>query len=603
MRWYFFNERRRRFVALKRLKLAGIATTIFLTSCQPGNDGLLLEYQNHITKEQLASHVYFLASDVTEGRQTGTRGQEIAALYLASQFLNLGLLPIDSSMGEEISPDNYFQEVLLNKWAVKPSTLEVSVGGNRKAASLVAPNDLSFFSQGTIKEAKGSVVFGGFGIAADSLGYNDFAELSKNNIAIDNKWLLIFADEPLLNDTTSWLKTFNQRPSAFSSGLGLGHKKKAIWQYGRPAGVLVIMDASPRFEGTFAESAGKAVASALQDYHLAIDVNKDTEFPPIYNISSKLANFILAQQGQTVDKLLKKSAGLQPVVFDLPAVEIEVKGEPYEQISTHNVAAFLEGSDPKLKNEVLVVSAHYDHLGRNLQLEGDQIFNGAADDASGAAAILALAEAFMEAKRNGHGPGRSILFINFTGEEHGKLGSQHYVYKQPLIPLDRTIANINLDGVGGIDPNHPTKSRNYVYVTSNELISDELVTTNSTMNTLTGIGLELTSGKGRPFFSDHQSFDGQLIPYLYYSTGLTEHYHQVTDEAHTLDYDAMTQITRLIFATAWSITRQEEPLMKKSGFSEVGFICPPCPFDCHDLVFEKPGVCPVCDMDLIVQVK
>ena len=588
--------------------LRGLIIVCFIAACQQKPGSIIKDYQAEITPSELASHVHFIASDVTEGRQTGTAGEKVAAQYLASQYLGMGLLPFGAeNKSHGFTPEDYLQEVKLLKREVTESTLAVYINGRKAVSgtfSLNSQNDLAFYSQGALADVKAAVVFGGFGIAADSLSYNDFSALRERGISIDGKWLMILADEPLLNDSVSLLATYDGRPSSFSSGLGLGHKRAAIWQHGRPAGVLIITDSSPRFKSTFAGIARQAATNAAADYRLQLEAADPAKlFPPIYNISTKLADIILGVQKQSVRMLQQQLKEGKSIVFDIPEAVIDTKGEHYSPVKADNVAAYIEGTDTRLKNEFIIVSAHYDHLGKNLQLQGDQVFNGAADDASGTAAVLVLAETFMKANAKGYGPKRSIAFINFTAEEHGKLGSQYYVHNDPLAPLASTIANINMDGIGGTDPNHPTGSSNYIYLAGNGLLSEELLAINARQNGAGTPSLELTPVENRPFSSDHQSFEGALIPYLYYSTGLTSHYHQVSDEPHTLDYEQMANISRLIFATTWQLAHQEKVDRPEPASLKAVYKCPPCPFDCHALDFENPGKCPVCDMQLIAQIE
>src|SRR5258705_5165870 len=280
--------------------------------------------------------------------------------------------------------------------------------------------------------------------------------------------------------------------------------------------VLVVSDLSPRTKETFVERS--ALASLNAQRVGALGLTPTSSVLPVYAISSRLANQILASSGQTIEDLKQQiDKLLSPVVFDLNVnVKVSTTVSSFEGQKTENILAYIEGSDPKLKDEVVIVSEHYDHLGINPTLKGDQIFNGAADDGSGIVACLEMAQAFMKAKREGFGPRRSILFVNFTGEEKGLLGSTYYS-RQPVVPLDRSVADINMDGVGGIDPNHPMHSKNYIYTLGTEELSRELLDATKRINKTAGINLELTEG---PRFSpDQYSFETQLVPYIYYSTG------------------------------------------------------------------------------------
>jgi hypothetical protein len=563
---------------------------------------LVRSYQQTITPVALASRLYFLASDALEGRETGARGQKLAAQYLASQYRQMGLAPKGSGKtGEPLSPAAYFQPFNVYKRLPKETKLEVNVNGSRVASSTFSTethDDLSYFLTGDKTSASGGVVFAGYGIADDNLGYNDYAALAAKGISIDGKWVLILADEPLAEDAqTSLLPTPERKLSKWSASLM--PKRKALLAAGRPAGVLLVRYPGPRMKGTFADNAALASQNVRSVGYLSL--NKTIPFPPTYMISTKLADQIMASSGQTVEGLRQQINGsLKPTVFDVNNVSVNSSVEPFKELETENVLAFIEGSDPKLKDEVVVVSAHYDHLGLNPTLTGDQIYNGAADDGSGVAASLEMAQAFMRAKREGFGPRRSLLFINFVGEEKGTLGSTYYAQHEPLVPLDKTVADINMDGVGGIDPKHPSKSRNYIYIIGAENLSQEIIDTNKRVREATGVNLELTTGEPNSG-SDHFSFQTQLIPFIYFSTGFTEHYHKPGDEAATIDYEHLARVTRLIFGTAWQLANQDArpASVNRSQLKLAGYVCAPCPFECDGKVYAQPGECPVCGMNLI----
>ena len=561
---------------------------------------LVGRYQQTITPEALASRLYFLASDSFEGRETTTRGQKLAAQYLASQYRLMGLTPKGSVKGvDPLSPSAYFQPFTVYKRTPKETHLEVLANGSRVASSTFSAeshDDLSYFLTGNPLKASGDVVFAGYGITDDKLGYNDYAALAAKGISIDGKWVMIMADEPLADAKTSLLPTAERKLSKWSATIM--PKRKALLAAGRPAGVLVVQYDSPRTQGTFADASALAALNAQRVGPLSLNPNP---FPPTYAISSKLADQILATSSQTIEDLRRQiNQSLKPTVFDVKSVRVNTIVEQFKGLETENVLAFIEGSDPKLKDEVVVITSHYDHLGVDPTLKGDQIFNGAADDGSGVVASLELAQAFMKAKRDGYGPRRSILFINFSAEEKGTIGSAYYAQREPLIPLEKTVADINMDGVGGIDAKHPTSSRNYIYIVGAENLSQEIIDTNKRIKETTNINLELTAGPST-FGSDHQSFQAQLIPFIYYSTGLTEHYHRPTDEASTIDYDHLARVTRLVFGTAWQVANQDArpPSVNRSQLVLDGYVCPPCPFECDTDVHSHPGECPVCGMNLV----
>jgi Peptidase family M28/Heavy metal binding domain len=576
-----------------------------LTPMATSNPELVRRYQQMITQEALASRLYFLASDFLEGRETTTRGQRLAAEYLASQYRLMGLAPKGSAKTTEpFSLAAYFQPFNVYKRVPKETRLEVLAGGKRVASSTFsageAQDDSSYFLTGDKVNASGGVVFAGYGIADEKLGYDDYAALAAKGISMDGKWVLILADEPLANSTASLFPKAERKLTKWSASLM--PKRKALLTAstgrGRPAGVLQVRYTSPLRPGAFADEAALARLNAQRVGNLSLD--QSIPFPPTYVVSSRLADQILSSSGHTIEGLKRQiNQTLRPTVFDVSDVTVKTIVEQEKGLETENVLAFIEGSDPKLKDETVVVSSHYDHLGLNPLLKGDQIFNGAADDGSGVAASLELAQALMKAKRDGFGPRRSVLFINFSGEEKGILGSSFYTQREPLIPLEKTVANINMDGVGGIDLKHPTGSRNYIYIVGAENLSAEIIDINNRVKETTSINLELTPGPSN-FGSDHQNFQTQLIPFIYFSTGLTEHYHQPTDEPATIDYEHLSRVTRLIFATLWQIANQDTrpASVSRTRLTLTGYSCPPCPFECDTEVYKHPGECPVCGMSL-----
>jgi len=245
------------------------------------------------------------------------------------------------------------------------------------------------------------------------------------------------------------------------------------------------------------------------------------------------------------------------------------------EVQTENVVAMIEGRDPVLKNEFVVISSHYDHIGMDLASEGDQVYNGADDDGSGTIAILEIAEAFVQAARDGFGPRRSLLFLNVTGEEKGLLGSSWFTDHEPLVPLENIVTNLNIDMIGRYDPSHPTGSTNYVYIIGSNLVSQELHDLNLKVNELTDTSLELDeryNSKDDPnqFYrrSDHWNFGKNNIPFIFFFTGTHDDYHGLDDEADRVEYERMTRIARLIFATAWQVANQDNrPAVTGAGFN------------------------------------
>jgi len=228
------------------------------------------------------------------------------------------------------------------------------------------------------------------------------------------------------------------------------------------------------------------------------------------------------------------------------------------RIKGENVLGYIEGSD--LKDELIIITAHYDHLGKHDSL----IFNGADDDGSGTVATLEIAEAFMLAKKAGHGPRRSVLIMPVSGEEKGLLGSKYYT-KNPIYPLENTVANLNIDMIGRLDDWHDTA--NYVYLIGADRLSQELHDISETVNSK-HIGLNLDykfneeDDPNRYYYrSDHYNFAKNNIPVIFYFNGVHEDYHKVTDTVEKIDFEKVETITRLVFLTAWELANRDERII------------------------------------------
>lgn len=223
---------------------------------------------------------------------------------------------------------------------------------------------------------------------------------------------------------------------------------------------------------------------------------------------------------------------------------------------SENIWAFIEGSEKP--EEILVISAHYDHVG----MKNGEVFNGADDDGSGTVALLELAQAFMQAKKDGHGPKRSILFLHVTGEEHGLHGSRYYA-EHPLFPLKNTIADLNIDMIGRRDDKHKDNG-NYVYLIGSDRLSSELHAISEKANkNYTKLELDYKyNDRNDPekiyYRSDHYNFAKNGVPALFYFNGVHADYHKATDTPDKIEYDLLQKRAQLVFATAWELVNRKE---------------------------------------------
>src|SRR5690554_3745994 len=230
---------------------------------------------------------------------------------------------------------------------------------------------------------------------------------------------------------------------------------------------------------------------------------------------------------------------------------------------SENIWVYFEGGEKK--DEVIVISAHYDHVG----MKNNEIYNGADDNGSGTSALLEIADALVQAKKEGHTPKRSILFLHVTGEEYGLHGSRYYT-ANPVLSLENTVVNINIDMIGRHSFGKENND-NYVYVIGSDRLSTDLHRLSEQANNYIGLELDYTyndlNDPNRFYYrSDHYNFVRKGIPAIFYFGGVHEDYHQVGDTADKIDYPLFTKRTQLAFVTAWKLANAENrPVVDKDG--------------------------------------
>lgn len=254
----------------------------------------------------------------------------------------------------------------------------------------------------------------------------------------------------------------------------------------------------------------------------------------------------------------KKNRVLSPFGQDHYFQAIPSSFLPENTSTSENVLAFVKGTEKP--NEIVVISAHYDHLGKI----GNKIFNGADDNGTGTVALLEIAEAFQLAKEKGFGPKRSLLFLHLTAEEQGLYGSKWYV-NNPVWPLRNHIVNLNIDMIGRVDKKH-LHNPNYVYLIGSDRLSSELhALSEETNNASLNLELDYTYNRKKDpnrfyYRSDHYNFAKNNIPVIFYFNGIHEDYHRDSDTPEKINYELLQKRIQLIFYTAWNIANREKKL-------------------------------------------
>jgi Zn-dependent M28 family amino/carboxypeptidase len=382
-----------------------------------------------IEQQPILDHIKVLSSDEFEGRGPGTKGEEQTVTYLLDEVRKLGLKPGN--------PDGtYVQKVpLVGITAREAKPLTVTTGARKQTFKWA--DDVVAWTKRVTDEASienSEVVFAGYGVEAPEFKWNDFKDVD-----VKGKTIIVLVNDPAVPDPAD--------PSKLDPKIFGG---KAMTYYGRwtykfeqgaakgAAGILVVHEEGP------AGYPFSVVQGSLQEKFDLVTPDKNAGRAAIEGwITLDTAKKLLALGGQDFDALKKQAATreFQPVPLGLKA-SLAVRNT-LRTIDSRNVVAKVEGSDPRLKDEYVVYTAHWDHLGVGAPVNGDRIYNGALDNASGVGTVLEIARAFARVQPP---PKRSILFLLVTAEEQGLLGSQYYSVNS-LYPLNRTLANINVDGV------------------------------------------------------------------------------------------------------------------------------------------------------------
>ena len=457
-----------------------------------------VKYASTITAEDLEKHLTILASDEMEGRDTGEKGQKMAAEYLAKFYEGLGLAgPVDGS---------YYQK--FNLASVSFPEVNLTVGKKK----LVNNQDFVFIGDGEMKKAeKADLVF--LGLA------------SPENLAkVDVKGKIV--------------------------GLwAIGSRAQTVVKDVMDAGAVGIVIVTMEGQANFDRLANRYKSLSGRG---RLGFEQETKQEPIFLVSSDQMSTLFA----TPVEILKEAAKNNPESITSQKASFLVK-KSKKLVPTENVMAYLEGTDKK--EEVLVISSHYDHTG--IDSEG-RINNGADDDGSGTVSVMEIAEAFAMAAKDGVKPRRSVLFLNVTGEEKGLLGSEYYS-DHPIFPLENTVNNINIDMVGRIDYEYQdAENKDYVYVIGSEMLSSQLKTINE-YNNITHTNLILDyrydaeDDPNRFYYrSDHYNFAKHNIPVIFFFNGVHDDYHQHTDTVDKIEFPLMTKRAQLIFHTAWDLANR-----------------------------------------------
>jgi len=467
------------------------------------------KYSKTITAGELREHLYVIASDKFEGRETGKKGQKMAMQYLIDNFKSYGIAPVEEY--------NYTQEFGLVEQTTKNVTLTIG------STDFQVLQDFSITPSIIFKQKiENQVVFIGYGIEEE--GYTNY-----KGIEVEGKVVFIMDGKPKKEDIQDdW------------------SMKKRI-ELAKEKGAALVVYHSPKLKDNLVK-----YEHYLSKPKLVLKEEIDTKETIVIATTTDFAKGITTQAGLNWKRSLKK--GFKEENGQTLSFMLDID-KPTEYLSSENVLAFIPGTEkPK---EVVVLTAHYDHIGK----EGEVVFNGADDDGTGTVTMLEIAQAFQQAVADSVGPKRSVLIMPVSGEEKGLLGSKYYS-NNPIFPLENTVANLNVDMIGRYDENH-AKGDNYIYLIGSNKLSSELHKVSEKVNELyTNIELDYTfndeNDPNRFYYrSDHYNFAKNNVPVIFYFSGVHEDYHKETDTAEKIDYYKTEKVARLVFLTAWELANRE----------------------------------------------
>lgn len=495
----------------------------------PITDDIASELAATITAEDLREYLTVLASDEYEGRETGTPGNDKAAAYIATHFKAEGLRPagISNSFSQPV-------DFTFSSWA----DTDIYIGEARYKHLwdyIAFPNK----NRSTAVIQASEVLYLGYGI--DDVKYSDYEKAD-----VSGKVIMINKGEPYSKDSTSWISG-SREPSKWTTDINTkleaAHKK----------GVKLVLIIEDDLQGMLAENRRKLVGYTT-DMGLIVD-DEMTTANHAY-ISTTLAKAIAGKKSKKIAKARTRSNKKGKACDVKLSTPFKMNmSKDVKTLKSKNIAAFIKGSEKP--DEYIVVSAHYDHLGKR----GEEIYNGADDNGSGTSTVLELAQAFAKAKNIGQSPKRSIIFLLLTGEEKGLLGSAYYV-ENPLFPLEQTICDVNVDMVGRVDEKYEDNP-NYIYVIGSDRLSTDLHKINEEVNqSYTQLTLDYTyndeNDPNRYYFrSDHYNFAKNGIPSIFFFNGTHPDYHRTTDTVDKINFEKMEKVGQHIFHLVWELANRD----------------------------------------------
>jgi hypothetical protein len=490
-----------------------------------------------IDQKDLKSYMMFFSSDELQGRETGTRSNDEAALFIKSNLMRLGLKPAPGM-------DDFFQKIPMISTKIDRNNSGLFITGNNDETLFSTDSIVTFSFPSESKSITGKLVFAGYGYKDKSGEYNDLRDLD-----LKDKIVLIMTRTPGDVKSDTGKEIFNNNIEA--------PKIMSIIAGGAKA-VLLVYDPAHRFRNAWESG----IAEMLPSGRTVLKGEKDFSMPgQISFITQTAASALLKPAGSNLAEMQEKIANTgAPVSSEIPDITVTLKSNvERKEFFAPNVIGILEGSDPVLRNECVVYSAHFDHTGIS---QSGEVNNGADDNASGSMALLEVAEAFMNLEKR---PLRSVVFAWVNAEEKGLLGSQYYT-DNPVFPMEKTVVDINLDMVGRskmpsdtgkffgmpLDISNPGEIYVYTAHESSELLKMMYAAAEKAGLKVIDKGKNIEYGS-----SDHASFMSKGVPALMVHSGVHADLHSPRDDYDKIDFDKMEKASKMVFLIGLNVANQK----------------------------------------------
>jgi hypothetical protein len=556
-----------------------------VTETQPVPEKVKVGFES-ITGKDAVTYLKFLASDFLEGRDTASQGYDIAALYAASMFELWGIKPAGDAapvrmdfrrlmQRQQPAPKpkrSYFQNIAMKETLGRESTavVEWRKGRQKKTQTFYSDMDYSSFASET-QSFSAPVVFVGYGIQEPSLKFDEYKKID-----VKGKFVMMLSEAPGKGDPESPFNKGELKEKYYPPRRLMRRRTSPKTKLAADLGALAILlvENSPEDNPDVARRVldGQKINDERpifpgQRRRISLVESSRLRMPwqsiQTIRISRDMADDILGLVGQDMETLKRNiEKTLQSHSMPIQGVTFTIKHTvDTKLVNSMNVLGYIEGSDPELKNEAVVIGAHLDHLGRR----GDYIFNGADDDGSGSVGVMEIAEAFA---RNPVKPKRSVVFALWTGEEKGLLGSRFYV-AHPAIP--KTAANLNLDMISrvydkerlamiarrwGMDIGKEVLEKIDVkkFVSlSFDANTPEIGDIIRENNNYAGLHMHIQASEEATGGSDHAPFGMSNIPWAFFIAAMTEDYHQPSDTVDKVSPTLMEKIARMTYLTAFAL--------------------------------------------------